>query len=215
MDSIVTKTLETFFGKFTRLTYRKGETILRAEDAPQGVMYLKKGYVRQYAVNLSGTTLMLHIFKPNSFFPMTWVVNDEPNRYYLEAVTPVELWRAPKEAVKKFLHEHPPVVYDLARRLLLGISGIRYRMQYLVMGSAYRKTILLILYLAHNFGEKEGSAIILPVPVTHQEIAAWIGTTRETASLQVALLKKLGLIQCFRRQLTIPSLKSLENEIAR
>ena len=107
MDSIVTKTLETFFGKFTRLTYRKGDSILRAEEVPKGVLYLKKGYVRQYLVSRSGVTLILHIFKPGSFFPATWVINNEPNRYYLEAVTPVEIWRAPKEEVGKFLHDNP------------------------------------------------------------------------------------------------------------
>jgi CRP-like cAMP-binding protein len=214
MDPSVTKTLETFFGRYTRLQYKKGEMILRAEDTPQGVFFLKKGYVRQYTVSQSGTTLMLHIFKPNSFFPMTWVLNNEINRYYLDAMTSVELCRAPKEAVKEFLCEHPPVVYDLARRLLMGISGIRHRMQHLVLVSAHRKTILLLLYLANNLGEKEGSAIVFAVPVTHREIAAWIGTTRETASLQVARLKKLGLITCHRRRLVIPSLRSLEKEIA-
>ncbi len=71
-------------------------------------------------VGWSGTTLMFHIFKPYSFFPMTWVVNNEESKYYLDAMTPVELWRAPKDAVKKFLREHPSVVYDLTRRLLLG-----------------------------------------------------------------------------------------------
>lgn len=213
MDSSVTKTLETFFGKYTGLKYKKGEIILRAEDTPQGVFYLKKGYVRQYMVNRSGVMFILHIFKPNSFFPMTWVVNDEPNRYYLEAVTPVEVWRAPKEAVREFLHDYPAVVYDLARRLLLGICGIRHRMEYLVLDGAYKKTILLLLYLAENLGEKDGACVVLPVPVTHREIAAWIGTTRETASVQVAILKKRGFIQYRRRQLVIPSLKALEKEI--
>ncbi len=124
MDGIVTGALDAFFGKFTHLTYRKGDIILRAEDAPQGVMYLTKGYVRQYMVDEWGTMLMFHIFKPNSFFPVTWVVNDEPNRYYLKAVTPVELWRAPKKAVREFLHNNPPVVYDLTRLLLSGLCGI-------------------------------------------------------------------------------------------
>jgi CRP/FNR family transcriptional regulator len=215
MDPSVTKTLETFFGKYTGLKYKKGEIILRAEDTPQGVFYLKKGYVRQYMVSRSGATLILHIFKQNSFFPMTWVVNDEPNRYYLEAVTPVEVWRAPKEAVREFLHDYPAVTYDLTRRLLLGMSGLRRRMEYLVMDSANTKTILLLLYLAHALCEKEGSHVVLPVPVTHREIAAWIGTTRETASLQVSILKKRGLIHYRRRQLVIPSLTSLEKEIAR
>jgi len=214
MDPSVTKTLETFFGKYTGLKYKKGEVILRAEDTPQGVFYLKKGYVRQYMVSQSGAIFILHIFKQHSFFPMTWVVNDEPNRYYLEAVTPIEVWRAPKEAVKEFLRDYPAVAYDLTRRLLLGMSGLRRRMEYLVMDSANKKTILLLLYLAHNLGEKDGSHVVLPVPVTHREIAAWIGTTRETASLQVSILKKRGLVHYRRRQLIIPSLTSLEKEIA-
>jgi CRP/FNR family transcriptional regulator len=166
-------------------------------------------------IDESGTTLMLHIFKPTAFFPMTWVVNNETNRYYLEAVTPIEVWRVPKDAVRKFLYDYPAVVYDLAHRLLLGISGIRYRMYYLVMGSACRKTILLLLYLADSFGEKEGSGVVLSVPVTHREIAAWIGTTRETASLQVGILKNRGLILYRRRQLIIPSVTMLEEEITR
>lgn len=215
MDPNVTKTLVMFFGRFTRLTYRKGEVILRAENAPQGVMYLTKGFVRQYVVDESGTTLMLHIFKPNSFFPATWVINDEPNRYYLEAVTPVELWRAPKKAVRKFLHDNPPVVYDLARRLLLGLCGCRHRIEHLIKGTAYQKTVLLLLYLARNFSEKDSVSVVLPVPVTHREIASWIGTTRETASLQVAILKKIGLIDCRRRRMVIPSIKRLEKEIIR
>jgi len=215
MDASVRTILETFFGKYTRLQYNKGEIILRAEDTPQGVLYLKKGYVRQYMVSRSGVTLMLHIFKPGSFFPVTWVVNDEPNRYYLEAVTPVEIWRAPKEAVRQFLHDYPLVVYDLTRRLLLGISGLRRRIEYLVLDSANKKTILLLLYLAHNLGEKDGSHVVLPVPVTHREIAAWIGTTRETVSLQVSILKKRGFIHYRRRQLVISSFKSLAKEIRR
>lgn len=215
MDSILMKVLDTFFQKYTRMKYKKGEMILRAEDTPQGVFYLKRGYVRQYMVAESGAMLMLHIFKPNSFFPMMWALNDTPNTYYYEAMTAVEIWRAPREAVRDFLHEYPSVVYNLAQRLLLGIVGLQRRMEYLVMDNAYQKTLLLLLYLSQNLGEKEGSAIVLPVPVTHREISAWIGTTRETASLQVEILKKRGLIVYRKRQLVIPSVKALEKELGR
>ena len=213
MDPDVTKTLETFFGQYTRLKYKRGEIILRAEDTPRGVFFLIKGYVRQYTIGQSGTMFMLHIFKPSSFFPMSWVMNNEINRYYLEVVTPVELYRAPKEAVHEFLYKHPVVISDLTRRLLMGICGLRRRMECLVLDSAYTKTVLLFIYLAENLGEKEGGHVVLPMPVTHREIAAWIGTTRETASLQVGILKKRGCICYRRRQLVIPSIKILEKEI--
>lgn len=215
MDTILQKVLDTFFQKYTRLRYKKGEVIIRAEDTPQGVFYLKRGYVRQYMVAECGAMLMLHIFKPNSFFPMMWALNGTPNTYYYEAMTAVEIWRAPKEAVKDFLLEYPAIVYNLAQRLLLGIVGLQRRMEYLVMDNAYQKTLLLLLYLAQNLGEKEEGGVVLPVPVTHREISAWIGTTRETASLQVETLKKRGLIVYRKRQLFIPSMKALEKELGR
>lgn len=215
MDTILQKVLDTFFQKYTRLKYKKGEVILRAEDTPQGVFYLKRGYIRQYMVAESGAMLMLHIFKPNSFFPMSWALNDTPNTYYYETMTAVEMWRAPKEAVKEFLHDYPAVVYNLSQRLTLGLVGIRKRMESLVMDSAYQKTLLLLVYLAQNLGEKEGSGVVLPVPITHREISAWIGTTRETASLQVEIFKKRGLIVYRKRQLVIPSIKAMEKELAR
>jgi len=150
MDTSPIKVVDEFFSRYTRLKYKKGDIILRAEDTPQGAFYLKKGYVRQYVMADCGAALMLHIFKPGSFFPMTWVVNDTSNTYYFEAVTAVDIWRAPKEAVREFLQDHPAVVYNFASRLLLGVTGMMKRMEYLVMDNAYRKTVLLLLYLAQN-----------------------------------------------------------------
>lgn len=213
MDSILLGTIESFFGKYTKMKFKKGEVIIRAEDAPQGVFYLKRGYVRQYMTGETGSMLMLHIFKPNAFFPMTWAVNDTQNIYYFEAMTPVEVWRAPKEAVREFLHKHPEVVYNFASRLLLGVTGILKRLEQLIAEDAYTKTVLLLLYLSQNLGEKKDGKVMLPIPVTHREISAWIGTTRETASLQVERLKRAGLIRYQHRMLVVPSLSALEKEI--
>ena len=213
MDSILFGTIEGFFGKYTKMKFKKGEVIIRAEDAPQGVFYLKHGYVREYLTGETGSMLMLHIFKPNAFFPMTWAVNDTQNIYYFEAMTPVEVWRAPKEAVREFLHKHPEVVYNFASRLLSGVTGVLKRLEQLIAEDAYTKTVLLLLYLSQNLGEKKNGNVMLPIPVTHREISAWIGTTRETASLQVERLKRAGLIRYQHRMLVIPGISALEKEI--
>ena len=51
------------------------------------------------------------------------------------------------------------------------------------------------------------------IPLTHKEIAAWIGTTRETASLQIETLKKKNLIQYNRRYIIVPDISRLSREI--
>ncbi len=203
--------VDTFFSQYTKLTYEKGEVVLRAGDPPAGVLYLKKGFVRQSFVAQNGDMLVLHVYRPGSFFPMTWVINDTPNRHYFEALTPVEILRAPREEVRRFLRQNPGEMEQVLARILRGLSGVLMRMEHLVFESAYHKVILLLLYYAKNFSDTKTGKLALPL--THKEIAAWIGTTRETASLQIEALKKKKLIEYNRRIIVIPSLAALEKEV--
>lgn len=212
-DSVKRKVVD-FFTSHPLLLYKKGEMILRADDTPHGVSYIEKGIVRQYSINGAGETLMLQFYRPGAFFPMTWVINDTPNRYFFEAATAVSIRRVPREEVKTFIDDQPEVLKDFVERLLIGVSGLWVRIEHLVLESAYAKTILLILYYAEKFGVKDAKGVALEVSPTHKEISAWIGTTRETASLQVESLKKKKLLISRGRQLIIPSMTALEKELS-
>lgn len=209
------KNIESFFVGYQPIAYKKGELILRAEDAPFGVYYLQSGYVRQYLLSPSGETFIVHIYKPGSFFPLTWILNDTPNVYHFEAMTVVSVVRAPKEAFVEFLKVHPEALFYATQRLALGLAGFVSRVAQLVLDDAYTKTILLILYYADNFGQKTKEGIALSIPLTHREIASWIGTTRETASLQVEMLVKKGLLVTKGRLLIVRDLLLLQKEINR
>jgi CRP/FNR family transcriptional regulator len=213
-DSVIRK-LDIFFASHTPMAYKRGETIVRAEDAPLGVYYLKSGFVHQYIISPSGETFMVHIFKPGSFFPLMWIVNNTPNIFHYEAMTPTHIVRAPKDQFNAFLRENPDVLYYATQRLAAGLSGLVNRVGQLVLDDAYTKTILLLLYYADNFGEKTAQGIELKLPLAHREIASWIGTTRETASLQVETLMKKGIIATKGRQIIIRNMAQLQKEITR
>lgn len=211
MSTTPEKLVEDFFSKYTKITYKKGEIILRADDPPAGAQYIKSGFVRQSFVSQSGEVLVLHIFKPGAFFPMTWIINDTSNRYYYEALTPVEIYRTPGGDLKKFLADTPRVTTHFMSRILFGVSGLLERMEHLVLASAYHKTVLLLLYYVKQFKDEKVKGK-LKIPLTHKEIASWIGTTRETASLQIEALKKKGLISYDRRSIIIPDIAALSRE---
>ncbi len=206
------ESVEVFFSKYTKLQYKKGEIILRAGDPPSGVLYLKKGFVRMSFATDTGEMLVLHVFKAGSVFPLPWVINNTPNRYYFESLTPVELVRSPREDVLQYLKDHPDVQSHLMSKVLLGLTGMMQRMEFLVFDSAYKKTVLLLLYYVKNFSDISQKGRLM-IPLTHKEIAAWIGTTRETASLQIELLKKNKLIQYNRRYIIVPDVSLLGKEI--
>lgn len=215
MDALHAKTLATFFSRHVRISYKRGEIILRSEDNPSGVMYLVQGFVRQYSIAPCGETFVAHIFKPGSFFPMTWLLNNTPNTYTFEAITEVDLWRAPGDATHEFLHQHPEIMFDFASRMLIGVSGLLERAQHLAMDNAHTKLVFLLLYYGKHFGIQTREGVVLQVPLTHKDISAWIATTRETASVHIERLKKKGIIRYHGRQLIILNLGHLEREVAR
>lgn len=215
MPHFFSKRVNEFFSDYELTHYNRAEIILRAGDVPSGVYFLKRGYVRMYILTPQGDALMFHIFRPGAFFPMMWVVNNTPNSYYFDALTPVDIYRAPKEEFQDFLKTSPQVLEEFNRRILAGLSGLLRRMEILVVDEAYPKTVKLILYFAEQFGEVEDNdSVTLPIKVTHKDIASWIGTTRETASLQMENLKKQQLVQYRPRSIFIPSVSALRHQLA-
>ena len=201
-----------FFSTYSHQLFRSGQVMIRAGETPAGIFYLVKGLVRQYAVSPKGETLMMHVFRPGSFFPMLWALTGSANTYQYEAVNAAEVYRAPKGDVLNFLLRHPEELWCFTKRLVGGVSGLLTRFEYIMFDGAYRKTVLLLLYFARRFAAVEDGVTVLSVPLAHREIAAWIGTTRETASVQMETLKKRGLIKTRGRQLIIPSIAALERE---
>lgn len=208
-----TKDFENFYKHFKIRNYKKGEMLIRADDDPQGIFYLKKGYVRQYTISKAGFELTLHILKPISYFPMVWAVNGTPNVYYFEALTPVEVGRAPRDEVVNFIKDKPTIIFELLSELIEDYAESLKRIENLVFSDAYRRVISVLLYVAKHFGEKTNKGIIINHRFTQQDIATLTGVTRETASIEIAKLEKKGLIKYMDHSMLFESRKKLELEL--
>lgn len=213
MTTSVQETIDAFFSAYTKLSYKANEMIIRAGEPPPGIYYLKEGYIRMYAVSETGDILSFHMFKPGSFFPMMWAFNDTPNHCFFETITPAIVVRAPRNEVMAFLKKNPEVLFDLTRRILLGLDGLLLRVESLVMDDAYRKVGLLLTYLSKHFSTRNNIGHMIDIKVTHRDIASWIGTTRETASLQIEEFKRRGLIEYHGRFIVVPDVSRLEDEM--
>lgn len=213
MNKNKTKEFETFYNQFVSRNYKKGEMLIRADDDPQGIFYLTKGYVRQYTISKTGLELTLHILKPVSYFPMVWAINGTPNVYYFEALTPVEVGRAPREQVVNFIKDKPTVIFELMSELIQDYAESLTRIEHLVFSDAYRRVISVLLYVAKHFGEKKGNGILVNHRFTQQDIATLVGVARETASIEIVKLEKKGLVKFVDHRMLFESIKKLHSEL--
>ncbi|MBF8250035.1 MAG: CarD family transcriptional regulator [Candidatus Levybacteria bacterium] len=212
MSVFATQNLNNFFSKYKKYRYKKGEIILRGGDAPQGVYFIHKGYVRDYSISKDGEELTLIIFKPEDFFPMNWVFNDNPNLHYFEAMTAVELWRCPKKDFTVFLKANPDVFFELSSHVTLRLGGLLQRMEYLAFGNAYEKVASILMICAERFGEKSDRGIRIPIPLTHKDLAMLVGMTRETVSIEIKKLERKGIVEDDKRSIIITSMRRLKSE---
>jgi CRP/FNR family transcriptional regulator, cyclic AMP receptor protein len=208
-----TKAFETFYQQFTIRNYKKGELLIRADDDPLGIFCLTKGYVRQYTTSKTGNELTLHILKPISYFPMVWAVNGTPNVYYFEALTSVEVGRAPRDQVVNFIKDKPTVIFALMSVLLEDYAETLTRVEHLVFSDAYRRVISILLYIAKHFGEERGHGIVVKHRFTQQDIATLVGIARETASNEMVKLEKKGLVKYVDHSMLFDNIKKLDAEL--
>lgn len=201
-----------FFSQFPAKSYKKGDILIEADGEPQGIFYLRKGTVKQFALSSEGEEQLITVYKPGTFFPMMWAINHVQNRYFFEARSNVEVNIGSKQKSIAFIKAEPDVMYDLLARMYKGVEGLMSRVENLLFNTARHKIIHAILNNTERFGKAKNHLINLKL--THKEIVSFTGLTKETVSREIKKLEQEGLIQNSRREFEIKDLLKLKNSLS-
>lgn len=208
-----TQKLQNFFGGRKIFHYKKGETISRSGDIPQGVLFLKSGYTRLESISKEGKELTVVIYRPGEFFPVVWsFFGQKPSIYDVEALTNCEIVRAPREEFMNFINENPDVLLDITRHIITRFRLALQRMTYLTFGNAASKLASILLISGKEFGIKKDEGIEIQIPLTHKDISNLVGVTRETVSIELKKFDRRGLIEYKKRLMVLKNLNALEQE---
>jgi CRP/FNR family cyclic AMP-dependent transcriptional regulator len=185
--------LDQYFAQYPLKTYAKGAVLTFAGHDPEGVSLLESGIVEQYEITPEGNKLVVNVFKPSAFFPMSWAINRTPNAYFFGAVTDVILRQADVNATVAFLQAHPEVLFDLLSRVYKGTDALLRRLVLAASGVAISRLMFELLIEAYRFGaEAEGQTRL--VHVKQSVLAERSGLARETVSRELQKLAQEKLV---------------------
>jgi CRP-like cAMP-binding protein len=211
MPDDITAKIETFFAVYRERKYKHGHILILNNDTCEYVYYLTEGKVKQYDVSYRGDEIILNVFKPPAFFPMSLAINKVSNPYIYEAETDIIVRQAPADAVVAFIQEQPDVMFNLLSRLYRGTDGVLGRMVHLMAGSAKSRLVYELLLEAARFGTSDGTDTHLTI--NEREIGARAGLTRETVSRELRDLKAAKLISVTGKGIVIHDIKELRHKI--
>jgi len=209
MPDAITDKIHQQFSLYPKRKYPKGQILVFADESPGHVFYLVKGKVIKYDISYRGDEVIVNIFKPSAFFPMSWAINNSPNEYFYKTVEDTELHVVPSEDAVAFLKENPDVMFDLLSRVYRGTDGMIARMVQLMSGSAKSRLLNELLIEARRFGAKQPDGSY-KLQVNEQGIAARAGLTRETVNREMKKLKTSNLVNVESNCIVINDLESLE-----
>jgi CRP/FNR family transcriptional regulator, cyclic AMP receptor protein len=212
MPPEVKQKIDDFFKNYPERVYKNGSMLIFAGEPPSGIFYIIEGQVRQYDITVGGDEVIVNVFKPPAFFPMSYAVNHTPNEYFFSAATNVKVRVAPAEDTLQFVNNNAAVMFNLLSRILRGSEGLLRRQALLMGGTAVSRLLFEIYLSCQRYGQKRknGSCFI---ELKETELAARAGLTRETVNRQIKKLKEQSLIQVKSNGLIITNVDALTGMI--
>lgn len=211
--SAVADKVQKAFGKYPKRTYPKGQILLFADEDPEHIFYIISGRVRKYDVSYRGDEVVVNVYKPPAFFPMSWAVNKTPNKYFYKTEIKTEVHIVPTDSALEFVKSNPDVMLDLLSRIYRGMDGLLGRVVHLMSGSARSRLIYELIIEARRFGQKN-SDMSYRLAVNEVDLAARSGLSRETVSREMQKLKDNEIVSVKGKIITILNLKKLQALLA-
>jgi CRP-like cAMP-binding protein len=172
-----------------------GSVIASQEETGDALYVLVRGRVKVVLYGDSGREIILNVFRsPGDFFGEMSLLDDEPRSATLVAAEASRLLVLSRADFRAHIQRHPRtalrVLTELSRRLRRADEVIGN----LALLDVYGRLAGKLKELAEADGEETEEGILVRNRPTQAEIAAMIGTSRETVSRALSELARRGQI---------------------
>jgi CRP/FNR family transcriptional regulator len=189
-----------------------GDAVLFMEkQAPRGIYVLCEGEVKLTVSSSEGKTLTLRIATAGEVLGLMPTLSNVPHEVTAETMRPCQVAFVRGDAFSRFLAQHPEAYPIIARELGSHYQTACRQLRTLGLSTSMsEKLAKLLLELAAGEKEtKEGTRVKLPW--THDEIAAFIGASRETVTRTLSEFKSQNLVALQGSTLLIHNRLALQN----
>ncbi len=192
---------QSFISQYHLKRFRKGEIILVQGEVPPATYILKKGIVKTYNLTTQGEEKPISFDSVGEVFPVAWTFNRvRYAQYYYEAFTDCEVYSVPRNEYQDFLKQHPDITYEVFMGFVDRYTNFQMRVNALEQSKAATKILNTVHFLCLHFGrDLKKDTVQIQLPLTQQDLANFMGLTRETTGIELKKLQRKGVLS-YRRQ---------------
>jgi len=175
--------------------YKKGDILCSLGSKSDTLFIINEGQVKISKLTKEGKQQIVHIFTSGDFFgELSLFSNDEIYNFDAYAISNVKICTLTKHDMDRIIMSNPKI----SLKLLQVISKRLTQTENLAQNLATNDVEIRIAFMLLEFGEKYGITVSqglqINLPINREEMANYVGVTRETISRKLSIFEELGII---------------------
>ena len=191
-------------------TYPEGALLFLEKQDPRGIFVLCAGEVKLSISSSGGKTLILRIAKAGEVLGLMSTVSGLPYELTAETIRPCQVGYVRREDFLHFIAKHPEVYQGVVRQLASFYRGACSQLRTVGLSTSAPEKLARLLLEWSADGKETDQGTQVKLPLTHEEIASLIGTTRETVTRTLSEFKHKNLVALHGSNLMISNRPALE-----
>lgn len=190
--------------------FRKKSIIFSEGSEKEAVFFIQEGLIKTFKTDENGNEHIMSFLKTGDMFPHTGFFNENPYPATAEAIVDTHILAIPVRSFEQLIIDLPVIAIKVLRVMSGKIKDLQEKLQELTGHDVQDRGLSFLQKLAENYGTVKNGAIHIDVPMTHQEFANVIGTTRETVNRLINQLRKEEILEPHRNGFIIHDYEALK-----
>ncbi len=181
---------------------QRGRVILQPDEQPEMVYVIKKGRVKVSRYSPDGKEQILTLLEPGEVFG-EFALGHATEPVHVEAFEDTLICGMRREDFLALIRRQPELMLQVINVLAERLRAAEDEIADLAFRDVPGRLASLLLRLAQVYSHQSPAGHRLALRLTHQDMAAMIGATRETVTVVLSRFREDGLIAFDQRHIII------------
>jgi CRP/FNR family transcriptional regulator, anaerobic regulatory protein len=179
-----------------RIPFKKGEIFLHEQDPLSSFVVINRGRFKATSVLEDGHRRVLNFYRVGDFFGETSLFKPMNAPYTIECVEDGNLCTIPSHLMQELIKKEPDLALSLLSSLSNRIESLESELKRVHVDRLDHRLYALLESLEQDYGEIRNTQRILRNPLSQEEMANRLGSSREAISRTLKKLELSKKIKC-------------------
>lgn len=187
----------------TKESFEKGDIIFSEGEVFDKLFIVNKGSIKVYKYNKEGKEQILYFLKEGEFLGDLNLLKKDIFKFNAAALEATNMCIIHKDDFDSLIKTNPEISIKVLEYAHDRISSLESLVQTLTTKDIEIRLASLLLTLANTFGVKVHNGVEITLPLTREDMANFIGVTRETISRKLSYFQSENIIELYENKVIL------------